>query len=79
MQPLEEGAGLEGILWALVVVMVARQPSQVEEVVLQLRWWVEAEVLTHEIFSEWELSLMVRAASEEYVPGDEKVESEAAA
>ncbi len=77
---LEGAAGPEGILWVLVVVMVVQQPSQVEEVVLPLRLWVEAAVLTPEISLELELSLPVQVASEEYAAHEsEGVESEAAA
>ena len=75
----EVGASPVGILWVLVVAMAVRQPSQVEEVVLPLHWRVAAAVLTHEIFLELELSLLVQAALEEYAHESEKVESEVVA
>ena len=79
MRLQEVEASPEGILLALVVVMAVRQPSQVEEVVLPLHSWVAAAVLTHEIFLELELSLLVQAALEEYAHENEKVEFEVVA
>ena len=79
MRLQEVGASPEGILWVLVVAMAVRQPSRVEEVVLPLHWWVAAAGLTHEIFLELELSLLVQAALEECAHESEKVESEVVA